>query len=390
MEQVSVDKVRELIRRSEISCREEGCQWKGHSIARHLAEAHPGTTLEAYQKAHKHARLATRLVTQYVRSVARRPVPADDGQEVLEAFDLPAGEDPQEVLNELASRDFVAPEGFEALVPEVDEHFLFSPDELRVLEAARRLGYNVYDSGPTGCGKTAKHLQFFARLGLPVRRVNMNGDVTYQNFIGTREAEGGRTFFRRGFLPEAMVGDGKRGFVVVLDEVDYTPPHIAALLNPVLEGGRSLYLPETGEYVEANPGFFVVATANTGGRGDRHGNYTGTEVLNSAFLDRFPVKLSSGYLPESLEAEMLCRRFPEEPEAGVRGMVGGAREVRAAFESGRINLTLSTRKLVDYYQLKRVLGAQAALALTILNWTDEDDGQLVRELLQRKGVLDEV
>ena len=181
----------------------------------------------------------------------------------------------------------------------------------------------------------------------------MNGDVTASHFVGAMRASPEKgTYYYYGVLPRAM----KYGATLLVDEVDYTPPHIAAVMNSVLEGKRVLYLEETGETIHAAEGFTVIATGNTGGKGDADGMYTGTEVLNTAFLDRFPIKMRMDYMHHEHEEELLTTRFPTEKASDIKKMVRAANEVREAFKQGQISLTFSTRKLLDYFELKGYLG----------------------------------
>lgn len=382
---VSLDEFRELLAKTQVECLE--CGWKGHSLQGHLRTEH-GFSIKDYREKHPRGRAASKLVAEIIRHMPREAQRTSELAEFAEEFtfaiDKGAEAGPQ--LIKLGEEVFGAcPDELKGLVEVVDPHFRFLGDDLEVLAYAIQKGKHVYDSGPTGCGKTAKYVQLFANMEQPIRRVNMNGDVTYGTFIGSKEAKNRETSFHYGWLPQAMKGDGTRGYPVIIDEIDYTPPPIAAVLNPVMDAGV-LYLPDTGEEIRMLPGFQIFATANTGGRGDRHGNYTGTEILNAAFLDRFGVKLESSYLPAAIETEMLSGRYPKAKASDVLAMVGGANEVREAFVRGEINVTLSTRKLMDFFEMSETLGPERAIQLALLNWTDEDDGQTVKELLMRKNV----
>ena len=382
---VTLEEFRTLVSETRVECLE--CGWKGHSIQGHLRTEHD-FSIKDYREKHPRGRAASKLVAEIIRHMPREAQRTSELAEFAEEFAFAINREaeagPQ--LEELGKKVYGAcPDELAGLIEEVDPHFRFLGDDLEVLAWAVEKGKHVYDSGPTGCGKTAKYVQLAANMRQPIRRVNMNGDATYGNFVGSKEAKNKETTFRHGFLPLAMLGDGKRGYPVIIDEIDYTPPPIAAVLNPVMDAGV-LYLPDTGEEIKALPGFQIFATANTGGRGDRHGNYTGTEILNAAFLDRFGVKLESNYLPKDSEVEMLSARYPGTKVSEVTAMVEGAGEVREAFVRGEINVTFSTRKLMDFFEMGAALGPERAIKLALLNWTDEDDRQTVIELLKRKNV----
>ena len=170
------------------------------------------------------------------------------------------------------------------------------------------------------------------------------------------------------------------------DEMDFTPPHIGAVLHPALEDKGSLYIPETGETIFGNKGFMVIATANTGGKGDQAGVHAGAEVLNIALTDRYPIKLTMDYLPKGKEFKMMKRRFPEIAPQELEQVVALAVEIREAFKAGNMGTTFPTRKLVEYGEMHPTFGPGKALSLTVLNWLDSEDKTLVTTLLRKVGI----
>ena len=125
-----------------------------------------------------------------------------------------------------------------------------------------------------------------------------------------------------------------------------------------------------------------MATGNTSGKGDPNGNFTGTEILNTAFIDRFSIKMTMGYLPEDKEIGLLVRKGVDLKEA--KCVVGLANLVRSAFVGGTLSITFSTRKLLDY-ALFRKSGVEAgeALGWALLNWLDADDLPVVDAMRKR-------
>ena len=51
----------------------------------------------------------------------------------------------------------------------------------------------------------------------------------------------------------------------------------------------------------------MVATANTKGKGSDDGRFIGTNVLNEAFLERFPVTFEQDYPAPTVERKILGR-----------------------------------------------------------------------------------
>lgn len=383
----TVDEFRSLIRDTEIRCLMPKCGYRGHSLVGHLREIHqmsPGQYQKRFPRSdHPDVTLVSRVVTEVLRRMDRSAKKSTDLSGFTRLFDTSAA--PAELFIEVAKKLPAVDDAYlqYATPAKLDKFFEFLKTPTSAILTGMVMAKNTYISGPTGCGKTELAIQIHKQLKRPFIRINMKGDATVANFIGAMRAEPKKgTYFKFGALPIAM----KAGFTLIVDEVDYTPPQIAATLNPVLEGSRNLFLEDTGETIHAREGFCVIATGNTSGKSDPTGVYTGTEVLNTAFLDRFGVKLTMDYLIPDVESAMLMRRFPQEAGEDVELLCRAAKEVREAFKQGNLSLTFSTRKLVDYFELKPTMGHSDSLRVVMLNWLDEDDLELVVQLFERCGV----
>lgn len=393
---MDINEFRDKLASTKVGC--ELCKYAGHSLVAHLASSH-NMTAGQYRKQFPNGRLVSNVVSELMRRLGRDASGTGDLGELIEEFVFD-NEDAFAELEKIGVRFATSPEQL-TLIGTPDSHFVFDR-QIKLIAYAMRHSMNLFSEGPTGCGKTEGLIQAHVRAKRPYKQINMHGDVTASNFIGQLKANPQRgTYFEYGNLPKAMGypaglnGPVTPGYTMIIDEIDYMPPQIASCLNPVLSKQRMLHLMDTGETLIAREGFNIMATANTGGKGDLQGNYTGTEVLNTAFLDRFPIKLKADYLgwedglpkDPGVEVAMLRKRFPKVHENRIAPMVKVANEIRLAFKQGNLAITMSSRKLVDYFQMSlEMADEKIAKEATLLNWLTEDDVALVNQIMSRCGV----
>lgn len=374
------DQFRERIRATEVKCKI--CGFSAHSLTKHISEAH-GLTAGQYQKKfpkaqHPDVRLLSPIISELMKNINRSSQTTADFEDFL-----PTYEGSQGFLKGILQMCAKAPRGTmgEGLtLPDADPDYWWDEKNAVALGAALAAGMNAYLVGPTGSGKTEIVYQMHALIGKPMIRINMNGDATRAALIGEMRADPVKgTYFQEGALPIAM----RAGATLLVDEVDYAPAHVLACLNPVLEGKRTLFIEETGQTLKGAAGFQIFGTANTGGKGDSNGNYTGTEILNTAFLDRFPIVIKADYLPADPEQNMLKKRFPNAAPDVVKKLVKFAGEMREAFKKGNLSLTLSTRKNIEILRLEQMVGMERAVELALTGWLDDDDAEVVKAMKKR-------
>ena len=120
-------------------------------------------------------------------------------------------------------------------------------------------------------------------------RVNITIETDEDDLLGGYRLRDGQTVWQNGPVIEAM----ERGAVLLLDEIDLASNKIMCL-QPILEG-NGVFVKKINKFVKPALGFTVVATANTKGKGSEDGQFIGTNVLNEAFLERFPITFEQKY-----------------------------------------------------------------------------------------------
>jgi midasin len=73
----------------------------------------------------------------------------------------------------------------------------------------------------------------------------------------------------------------RKGYWIVLDELNLAPSEVLEALNRLLDDNRELFIPETQETIKPHPDFLLFATQNPPGL------YGGRKVLSRALQNRY-------------------------------------------------------------------------------------------------------
>lgn len=271
---------------------------------------------------------------------------------------------------------------FTSLVPAVDELFVpfgnFS-DVKQVIKSG--IFYPIFITGLSGNGKTHGVEQACAQLKRDLVRVNVTIETDEDDLIGGFRLVNGETVWHDGPVVEAL----KRGAILLLDEVDLASNKIMCLQS-LLEG-KGVYLKKTNTYVKPAPGFNVVATANTKGRGSDDGKFIGTNVLNEAFLERFAVTFEQEYPTPAIESKILTRNFVAlgcgECLANVEDLVTWADIIRRTYKDGGVEDVISTRRLINIARAYVIWGRIDKALELCTNRFDEDTKSVFIELFEK-------
>ena len=224
--------------------------------------------------------------------------------------------------------------------------------------------YPVFITGLSGNGKTLGVEQACANLNRELIRVNITIETDEDDLIGGFRLVNGDTVFHNGPVVEAL----ERGAVLLLDEIDLASNKILCLQS-VLEG-KGVFLKKTGRYVKPAAGFTVIATANTKGKGSDDGRFVGTNVLNEAFLERFPITFEQDYPSPVIEQKILKNVGCELTFA--ENLVKWAGVIRKTFFDGGVDEVITTRRLVHIAQAYSIFGDRLVAITNCVNRFDDD------------------
>lgn len=203
--------------------------------------------------------------------------------------------------------------------------------------------YPVFITGLSGNGKTFMVEQVCAKLKRECIRVNISIETDEDDLIGSNTLVDGNVVYREGPILLAM----KRGAIVILDEIDRGSNKLMCL-QAILEG-KPYFNKKTGELIQAAPGFNVIATANTKGRGTDDGKFIAAQILDEAFLERFPITHEQEYPAASVERKIILNNMNAVgavDEDFADKLVAWAEIIRKTYLEGGIDELISTRRLV--------------------------------------------
>jgi hypothetical protein len=290
----------------------------------------------------------------------------------------------QEKVQEI-ERSFSSPAALPALeqnlIPDKDDTFVkfgnFN-DIKKIIQS--RIFYPTFITGLSGNGKTFSVEQACAQTGRELIRVNITIETDEDDLIGGFRLVDGATVWHNGPVIEAL----ERGAILLLDEIDLASNKILCLQS-VLEG-KGVFLKKIGKFVKPSSGFNVFATANTKGKGSEDGRFIGTNVLNEAFLERFPVTFEQSYPAPAVEQKILegiSLDLGLEDRDFCKRLVDWGDVIRKTFYDGGIEEIISTRRLVHIIRAYSIFGDKAKAIQVCVNRFDDETKQAFLELYDK-------
>lgn len=193
--------------------------------------------------------------------------------------------------------------------------------------------------GETGVGKTSAVRYLAAVTNNNLRRVNVNGSMTAEDFVGQLLVNKEGTYWKDGVLTECL----RNGYWIVIDEINAASSEILFVLHSLLDDDRYVVLtdhPER-ELVKAHPNFRIFATMNPPER------YSGTKEMNKALLSRFPMTLTVPLPPDSIEYSTISHADGILSETELKGFKKFVAEMRNAYNKEEMEVFISPRDLAS-------------------------------------------
>ena len=256
------------------------------------------------------------------------------------------------------------------IVPKKDPVFVSFgnyPDVKSIIKS--KMFYPVFTTGLSGNGKTMGVTQSCAENKRELIRVNITIETDEDDLLGGYRLKDGQTVWQNGPVIEAM----ERGAVLLLDEIDLASNKIMCL-QPILEGS-GVFVKKINRFVKPAHGFNVVATANTKGQGSDDGKFIGTNVLNEAFLERFPITFEQSYPKPAVEEKILVNTLKTSGKSDkdfCKKLVTWADVIRKTYFDGGVDEIISTRRLVHIIQAYAIFGKKMKAVEVCTNRFDDD------------------
>lgn len=190
------------------------------------------------------------------------------------------------------------------ILQEIEKVVVGKTENVKKILMAILAGGHVLMEDVPGVGKTTTAMTFAKVLGMDSRRVQFTSDTMPSDIIGYSiyEKESGEFVFKPGAVMTNLL---------LADEINRTSSKTQSAL---LEAMEELRVTVDGTTYPLPKPFVVLATQNPVGS-------AGTQMLPSAQLDRFMIKISMGYPDFASQINILKERHTENPLDKVKAIV---------------------------------------------------------------------
>lgn len=308
-----------------------------------------------------------------ISEIESNPSPVAVKAEPVEAVALAAAVVPLRQKKLLTEVDNLVPQKDETYVP-----FGFYRDLESIIK--HESFYPIFITGLSGNGKTTMVEQICAKLKRECIRVNISIETDEDDLVGGSTLIDGNVTFREGPVITAM----RRGAILLLDEIDRGSNKLMCIQG-ILEG-KAYFNKKNGEVITPAKGFNIIATANTKGRGNEDGKYIAAQILDEAFLERFPITVEQEYPSAVTERKIIINNmehFKCLDEEFADKLVSWAEIIRKTYVEGAIDEIISTRRLVHIVKAYGVFNDQEKAINLCINRFDSDTKNAFMDLYKK-------
>lgn len=235
--------------------------------------------------------------------------------------------------------------------------------------------YPVYVTGLSGNGKTMMIEQACAELGREYLRIQITPETDEDDLIGGFRLVNGETVFSKGPVIKAM----EAGAILLIDEIDRGSNKLMALQG-ILEG-KPVLIKKTGELVNPAPGFNIIATSNTKGKGSEDGRFIAATIIDEAFLERFTITIEQPYPNATIEKKIVLKHmelFGEVDDDFAETLTKWSATIRKTFEEGGVEDIISTRRLCHIVQTFAIFkNRKKAIELCVSRFDDDTSAAFI-------------
>jgi len=131
----------------------------------------------------------------------------------------------------------------------------------------------------------------------------------------------------------------------------------------------------TGEVIHPAPGFNVIATANTKGKGSDDGRFTAASIIDDAFLERFTISVGPPFPSPRVEKRIVVnhmKKFDDVDDNFAQNLVTWADIIRKTFFDDGVDEVVSTRRLCHIVQTFAIFGKKDKAIDLCISRFDED------------------
>lgn len=225
--------------------------------------------------------------------------------------------------------------------------------------------------GPTGCGKTELVMRASKAMGVPFEPFNFGAMSEPRiSLIGATHfhKDTGTLFNQSRFIASIQ----KEQVVILMDELTRANRDASNLIYPLLDGQGYMSLDESEDarIIYRGKGVSFIGTANVGYE------YTGTDALDRALLDRMCFKFHLTYPTAAVESDIIFKRYPSCSKDIVKKITETAMQQRSmANEGGDFETAISTRMILDCAKaLSDGMDPHVAVRFAIVNCFPKEGG----------------